>query len=385
MAINKVKYGDTTLIDLSTDTVASSDDIVSGKIGHLRDGSIVTGTGSGGVESVTQDEYGYVVLDDESGTLIVVDPLSVTDNGTYTAPTGHSYSPVTVNVSGGGGGGSDAVVKGILDKSISSLTVPDGTTTIGEYALYQCRSLSRVTLPNSITTIGIHAFNGCTNLATCNTPSSLVSIGTSAFINCTKITHAIISDITTTIGTSAFNNCTQITGELQLPNTLTTINNLAFLGCYGITKVSCNGHITTLGASAFAGNSTYNYMQLTEAHFPNLEIASLGIVFGTTGSYYACRNMVVCDIGKVSRILANAFNSCYKLQTLILRKTDGICALNNVSAFLNTPMRGRDSLTGTVYVPSSLISTYQGATNWSTIYNEGYMTFAPIEGSPYEL
>lgn len=31
-----------------------------------------------------------------------VEALSVTQNGTYTAPTGKAYSPVTVNVSGGG-------------------------------------------------------------------------------------------------------------------------------------------------------------------------------------------------------------------------------------------------------------------------------------------
>lgn len=44
MAINKIAFDSTTLIDLSTDTVTSSDDIVSGKIGHLNDGSVVTGT-----------------------------------------------------------------------------------------------------------------------------------------------------------------------------------------------------------------------------------------------------------------------------------------------------------------------------------------------------
>ena len=42
-----------------------------------------------------------------------VEPLSVTDNGTYTAPTGTAYSPVTVNVSGGGGGGTVAEQKQI--------------------------------------------------------------------------------------------------------------------------------------------------------------------------------------------------------------------------------------------------------------------------------
>lgn len=38
-----------------------------------------------------------------SGTPTTITPLQVTENGTYTAPTGTAYSPVTVNVSGGGG------------------------------------------------------------------------------------------------------------------------------------------------------------------------------------------------------------------------------------------------------------------------------------------
>lgn len=47
--VNKVqKSTGEVLIDLSTDTVSSAADIVSGKVGHLRDGSVVTGTASGG-------------------------------------------------------------------------------------------------------------------------------------------------------------------------------------------------------------------------------------------------------------------------------------------------------------------------------------------------
>lgn len=47
--VNKVVKSDgTTLIDLSQDTVTSSDHIMSGYVGHLADGSQVTGTGQGG-------------------------------------------------------------------------------------------------------------------------------------------------------------------------------------------------------------------------------------------------------------------------------------------------------------------------------------------------
>lgn len=57
--------------------------------------------GAGG--NVYQDQDGYVVLDDQPGTTINTLPLSVTQNGTYTASAGTAYTPVTVNVGGGGG------------------------------------------------------------------------------------------------------------------------------------------------------------------------------------------------------------------------------------------------------------------------------------------
>jgi len=51
------------------------------------------------------NETGFAdaVSDIETGGGVTVSPLSVTANGTYTAPSGTAYSPVTVNVSGGGG------------------------------------------------------------------------------------------------------------------------------------------------------------------------------------------------------------------------------------------------------------------------------------------
>ena len=99
MAINKIVYGSATLVDL-TSTTATADKILSGYGAFGRDGNWMDGTATqgGGIESVTQDQDGYVVLDDDEGNQIAVNPLSVTNNGTYTAPTGHAYSPVSVNV-----------------------------------------------------------------------------------------------------------------------------------------------------------------------------------------------------------------------------------------------------------------------------------------------
>lgn len=54
-----------------------------------------------GTHNVTN--YASANVNVQTGSAPVINPLSITENGTYTAPTGvDGYSPITVNVSGGG-------------------------------------------------------------------------------------------------------------------------------------------------------------------------------------------------------------------------------------------------------------------------------------------
>ena len=48
--------------------------------------------------------------------------------------------------------------------SLTSVTIPDSATSIGEYAFYGCSSLTSVTIPDSVTSIGKYAFDGCSKL-----------------------------------------------------------------------------------------------------------------------------------------------------------------------------------------------------------------------------
>lgn len=99
MAINKVIYDGNTLIDLTGDTIVAGA-LLEGYTAHDASGASIVGIAKGGSEdgAVWQDVQGYVHLSDEQGTHVQVDALNVTANGTYTAPNGHAYSPVTVTV-----------------------------------------------------------------------------------------------------------------------------------------------------------------------------------------------------------------------------------------------------------------------------------------------
>ena len=96
--------------------------------------------------------------------------------------------------------------------SLTSITIPNSVTSIGDEAFYDCTSLTSVTIPNSVTSIGDDAFSGCTSLTSVTIPNSVTSIGDWAFAGCTSLTSVTIPNSVTSIGDYAFYCCTSLTG-----------------------------------------------------------------------------------------------------------------------------------------------------------------------------
>jgi len=98
-----------------------------------------------------------------------------------------------------------------------------------------------------------------------------------------------------------------------------------------------------------------------------------------------CTLLAFIDLGAPSvRINSGAFIGCSSLKTVVLRKANSVLPLYNINVFENTPFDSGGT-GGTLYVPQSLISSYQSANNWSTILGYANNSIEAIEGSIYEI
>ena len=167
----------------------------------------------------------------------------------------------------------------------------------------------------------------------------------------------------------------EATAKALIERTITEFNDnicesvgvYAFYECKALTSVDLP-NATSIGHYAF-----YNCSALTSVNIPNA--TSVG-----NNAFYECKALTSVDLPNATSVGNSAFICCSKLTTIILRSPT-VCTLANTNAFNGTPFA---SSGGTVYCPASLITQYQQATNWSTLYSGGKCNFVAIEGSEYE-
>ncbi len=166
--------------------------------------------------------------------------------------------------------------------SCSKLTIiiiPDGVTSIGNYAFIGCSALTGITIPDGVTNIGKYAFSDCSSLTSITIPDSVTSIGSYAFWNCSSLTSITIPDSVTSIGSSAFSGCRSLTG-ITIPDSVTSIGSSAFSGCRSLTSITIPDSVTSIGSSAF-----YECANLTSITIP-AGVTSIGYY-----TFYGCSSL----------------------------------------------------------------------------------------------
>ncbi len=87
----------------------------------------------------------------------------------------------------------------IIEKSSNTLlygcqntVIPEGVTSIRDYALRGFSGLTSITIPEGVTSIGNYAFEGCSGLTSITIPEGVISIGSYAFRDCSGLTEIIV-------------------------------------------------------------------------------------------------------------------------------------------------------------------------------------------------
>ena len=262
-----------------------------------------------------------------------------------------NYDSVQFKIQGqgtnSGGGGDTNAEDGIITKTISGAYTNSRVTTIGKYTFWSCSSLTSVSFP-VCTSIGSSAFRDCSGLTSVSFPAC-TSIGSYAFQYCYSLT-SVSFPVCTSIAYDAFCDCSGLT-SVSFP-ACTMIGAYAFENCSSLTSVSFPA-CTSIMHGAFKGCS-----RLSSISFP--ACTSIG-----AGAFSSCRSLTSVSFPVCIFIEQNVFYSCSALSRIYLTASS-VCRLSNSNAFSRA---GITSTTGSICVPTSLVTAYKSATNWTYFSN----------------
>ncbi len=212
--------------------------------------------------------------------------------------------------------------------ALATVNVPENVINIGKYAFHNCYLLSSKVVLKGVVTIGFGAFHSCYTISNLELGENLKNIGQNAFFGCSGIKTLTIPSSVESIGESSFENCAGIT-ELTIGTGIKSIPYNAFRGCGSLVTVSLSDGLNSIGSFAFAYCSSLKTITIPDTvtaigtggfyHNSSLEAVDLsdGISTIEASTFYYCTSLKIVDLpGGLSIIDDRAFSNCTSLETI---------------------------------------------------------------------
>ncbi|QEJ95750.1 leucine-rich repeat protein [Treponema phagedenis] len=255
-------------------------------------------------------------LGNENGTLLS-DDYKFTTNTTIYAVTNYAKFNLVEN------GTAIDEYKGYLgEKPRGKIIIPEGVTKINggdrSGAFSGCSGLTSLTLPDGLTSIGIGAFVDCSGLTSIDLSActKLTSIEWGAFYDCSGLTSIDLSACTklTSIEYNTFAGCSGLT-SITLPDGLTSIEYNTFAGCSGLTSITLPDGLTSIEYDTFSGCSGLTSIDLSAC----TKLTSIG-----NGAFYDCSGLTSITLPDgLTSIGHYAFEGCSKLTSVTFTNRNG--------------------------------------------------------------
>ena len=267
-------------------------------------------------------------------------------------------------------------------------SIPESVTDFGQ-AFYHCYGLTSLTIPNSITSIGEDAFVYCSAMTSISIPISVTSIGDGAFA-ASGLETITIPDGVTSLEENVFYYCEGLKSA-TIGNGLTTIPNSTFWGCSALETVTIGKNVKTFGQNVFKECSNLKSIVWNAKNGESYAFGSQveSFTFGEeveTIPYKCCYEMSglksVTIPNSVTTIEGSAFHFCFGLKEVNIGKNVkniGTYAfyfcqnIQSITCEATTPPTCSDEVFSglkceevDLYVPISSIPVYSRTEPWSS-------------------
>lgn len=190
---------------------------------------------------------------------------------------------------------------------ITSISLPNTVSVMGEACFESCSRLESVTLPAGLTSLGNSCFYDCRNLASVTLPEGITTLGVNCFYRCTSLTPITLPEGIEELGYQCFYGCTSLE-SVVLPGSLRTIGNNCFYDCSALKSVTFGGSIGALPEKCFYGCTSLESIALPEG------VKELG-----ENCFYRCSNLASVTLPEsITRLADFCFAECTSLSSITL-------------------------------------------------------------------